>query len=413
MMRRDPVQTSELKPSLLVDERIQEPSSPHPDTAVAHKFVWSDDESSSEHSNGKKKERQLDRTTQLINRNTGLDEFAAGVVDFRTGGGSIQSTSSSEEGNDYSEKDPESEATEDDDVGLQHDVESNLQVLSQLFPEFSKQEPLKTDADVDDDAGNETTNKPTPTSGWGAMGQMLRFDPTNPQSANQFVLDDGEGEDDDSRDANRKQTSSALSSSSSSSAEEDEEVPMDKSIEPPDDNIYEQGKLEQVFKEVRESSHPLIAETTTGGGSGFSFGFDLTPATTVGANDAPASGAFSFSFSVPDANSRSERAETKDANQGDVGEDGMLGDAATGDHPPAASPRRRRRAFAFPTEEDLDKHVRHFYCLNDGARIMEDLEGWRNDPAVHERWMKERFTLTQDWKRKRKYALSKKQKRNR
>jgi hypothetical protein len=54
-----------------------------------------------------------------------------------------------------------------------------------------------------------------------------------------------------------------------------------------------------------------------------------------------------------------------------------------------------------------------YYKINDGERIIRDVDGWRNDPTVKDKWLKERLALTQDWKRKRKFALAKKEKRGR
>jgi hypothetical protein len=69
-------------------------------------------------------------------------------------------------------------------------------------------------------------------------------------------------------------------------------------------------------------------------------------------------------------------------------------------------------AFEFPNESMLNEMVRNFYKMNDGERIMNDVDEWRNDPSVKDKWLKERLALTQDWKRKKKFALSKQQKRN-
>jgi len=369
-----------------------------PEPIVDREYVWSDDDSSSDGRESSEKRPNIKVLPQVKQKNNDLGEFAPGVVDFDNG-----SVSTLCEDNNMSDDDERPVASTSHDVDLQRDVETNLHVLSQLFPEFSKEEPLQTDADVAKNAETAAANTPTTTSGWGATGQMLRFDPTNPQLSNQFVLEENNKD--------SMAVKSGSSSSSSSSVDEDEEIPMQASPQSPkadtevNANIYEQGKLEQVFKEMRESTDQVVPAASGAVGSGFSFGFDLGDAKTTNPKSA---GSFSFSFSVPETNEGATVGEMDQPE--DVDKNPSEADASS--EQPNQFQRRRRRAFEFPSEEELDERVRHFYYdLNDGARMIEDLDGWRNDPAVKERWLKERFTLTQDWKRKRKYALSKKQKR--
>lgn len=361
--------------------------------------VWTDDESSmSENGISQSKRKNKSRLLQKPYNDSG--EFGV-AIDAANGYESLEGE--------------EIVTIDDQEDGLRHDVESNLQVLSQIFPEFLKQQPVKTDADLVAYSQPKET-----TTGWGSKGQMLRFDPANPQSANQFVLQDENkvSTNDCKKSANAKSSPKQPSSSEADASSSDENDNSNSQLDVERSkiaDIYEQGKLEQVFREVRESAPLIVSTKTDNSGSAFSFGFDLTENEAGKTHAAQSPGSFSFSFAVHGKSSSFEKvAGTADV-QGRTNVDGdviMDSDATSQKDPTPAYSGRRRRAFQFPEEKDLDDYVhRFFYKLNDGERIIRDLQGWRNDPAVKERWMKERFTLTQDWKRKRKYALSKKQKR--
>ena len=356
------------------------------ETKPGREYIWSDDDESSSEVSAGRAERKRSRTLRELKlSDDGLNEFAPGVVDFDDAS-SIERASSADEPT----------ARNSDVDNLERDVENNLQVLSQLFPELSKEMPLQIESDA---AVKSKLDASNPGSrGWGSTGQMLRFDPTNPQSANQFMLDD------DDKDVGAKSVNQSSESDSSSSVTKGNEETAQKedsnqSNHAKKRNIYEQTKLEKVFKDVRESAGSMTRSGSEAVASGFAFGFNLGDAKPIETTQAPGS----FSFSLPEINASTtkeenhEQAKAKECDPFD---------------PRLESRRRQPRAFEFPSEEELDERVRHFYCdFNEGARIMNDLVGWRNDPSVKDRWMKERFALTQDWKRKRKYAMSKKQKR--
>ena len=77
----------------------------------------------------------------------------------------------------------------------------------------------------------------------------------------------------------------------------------------------------------------------------------------------------------------------------------------------SAHGRPRRRGLMLP-DSAVDHYYNKFFELNDGLAIQRDPDGFRNDEAVKADWHKERHALTQDWKRKRKFALSRLQKNN-
>ena len=59
----------------------------------------------------------------------------------------------------------------------------------------------------------------------------------------------------------------------------------------------------------------------------------------------------------------------------------------------------------------MDELEQFFLDMNEGKRILEDYEAMKADPESQNAWQEERKTLTLDWKRKQKFALSQKQKR--
>mmetsp|Transcript_91844 Transcript_91844/g.186983 ORF Transcript_91844/g.186983 Transcript_91844/m.186983 type:complete len:101 (-) Transcript_91844:221-523(-) len=71
---------------------------------------------------------------------------------------------------------------------------------------------------------------------------------------------------------------------------------------------------------------------------------------------------------------------------------------------------QRTKGLTIP-EEDLQNYVDNFFGCNNGVRILENPEGFMNDDRERSLWNQERQTLTQDWKRKRKYAVTRIQKR--
>lgn len=249
------------------------------------------------------------------------------------------------------------------DRDMDTDVQSNLNVLAQLFPDMVDRKPQKPKEEQEALA----------TSGWGATGEMIRFDPSQ-KSSEQFVVPHKEPDN-----------------------EPVAEEPTDTNEQDQGD-VYKQTELEEVFRKAREvDATPLLVkpsdkEVTP---EGFAFSFDLGRKE----GDPPTTGGFSFGFDVnPDAKPKSvPAAET------------LRGDSGDGDELAAEHPEQRRPRCYF-AEEELDALVEDFYSLNDGQRILEGLDGFRNDEKLAEQWKKDRRVLTLDWKRKRKYALSRRHK---
>jgi hypothetical protein len=174
--------------------------------------------------------------------------------------------------------------------------------------------------------------------------------------------------------------------------------------------VYEQGKLEQVFREARETDRtPIVVQTETEPGlsqeRGFAFSFALANLPKAEVTPDPDPG-FSFGFSVPNPSMAERGAGEKPTGSPHrllVEESALQRENSV---------KRRHRGLTFPPEV-IDEYVSRFYHMDDGARILQDPEGYRNDERVKEEWNKERKALTLDWKRKHKYAQSKKKNRMR
>jgi hypothetical protein len=181
----------------------------------------------------------------------------------------------------------------------------------------------------------------------------------------------------------------------------------------PDDlderEIYDQDKLEDVFKQARGDD---------AGTGGFSFGFlNQEPGEIIVNGDG------SFVPSSLGFDHVTRETQERDTFYGDTKAD-AIPTAATMTEETAATvttviegegrPRSKqsggRKSFS---QSDLDEYEKLFFGLNEGPEILEDLEGMRHNKENQERWQKERQVLTDDWKRKQKSAFSKKGKKAR
>ena len=189
-------------------------------------------------------------------------------------------------------------------------------------------------------------------------------------------------------------------------------------------NVYKQDKLEDVFREARVAAFtgaPVVVqdepEALTKPGA-FSFGFEIgndsvSKVETTKNKAASNSGGFSFSF-FPEEKEEKISAPTPATEKMDVDneneetypvkseEDGMQIDVVEKKEEEIL--RFRRRGMMFPTDV-LHRYQEDFYIVNDGLKILQDLERYHKDDEVKEHWHQERQTLTQDWRRKRKFAL--------
>ena len=286
------------------------------------------------------------------------------------------------------------------DMDLQQDVQSNLNVLGDLFPELAGKKAIE-EMDHERETANKTVNE---GSGWGSAGQMLRFDPTK-ANAVQFSKDKRA----ENTSASSESDTEVLNNSMVEVGDNDNDATSSPEIDTKEqtkeeraEDIYEQGKLEEVFRDARKAeSLPAIVKTTEDApNGGFSFGFQLTEKPAEGEK-----GAFSFSFQVPQKGATLHEAPDNKRILDNV--ETTADDAMHVDHDQKL---QGRIGLSF-SSEDIDHYVGVFYSLNEGKRIQEDLDGFRNDARVQESWESQRRILTQDWKRKRKYAQAQRKKR--
>ncbi|KAL7466752.1 hypothetical protein ACHAXS_007044 [Conticribra weissflogii] len=177
-------------------------------------------------------------------------------------------------------------------------------------------------------------------------------------------------------------------------------------------DIYEQDKLEEIFKRARDDN--------TNGSSNFASGeifnhqIPESRMNDVENGTDKISGSFSFGFGFANQDESEENPDQKiPEKKNEIEVNHRLASQLSGESMVNSFyPLKRRVGLTFP-EEDLDIYVERFFRLNEGPRILEDLEAMRNDPENQDLWQKERQTLTADWKRKQKQALSRKGKKNR
>ena len=140
-------------------------------------------------------------------------------------------------------------------------------------------------------------------------------------------------------------------------------------------------------------------------GESFAFGFDGAVGDDIVTPKKPVQqdGGFTFSFGVgpweqKEGSSVDVEGKTEDAE----------GNMKAGEVPAGI----QRRGLFFP-EDALDGYVNSFFAMNEGSRILEDPRGFLRDDSIKQRWKNERHALTLDWKRKKKYAQSRMQKKMR
>ena len=150
-------------------------------------------------------------------------------------------------------------------------------------------------------------------------------------------------------------------------------------------NVYEQDKLEGVFKRAKKAS-----ESNAGDSAPFSFGFGLSNV-------------------AKDDNDPNPPQEFPEKNNEDVEPKSIDAIQFSGTDPPKKQqPKRKRRTgITFP-ESELSVYEELFFSLNEGPKILKDLDAMKTDNDSQECWQKERLVLTADWKRKQKSASSRK-----
>ena len=359
-------------------------------------FQWSSDD---EVDNVQEK-RPLQRTRKGLSV---VDEFSA-AVDFD------RSSDDRSQSDNYDSGPEPFLAPRTPTLNLDEDVKSNLGVLSQLFPDMKV-----TLKEVDNTTGTAIIGA-FPL--FGSLG-MQRYDPTKESSQifevesdelkheNTFQEEGPQDMDDEAHEGNKGTASNSPKSDDDECIDKcDDNVTLEtnvgseKSLLAVGVDVYEEKKLEHIFRAAREEGgnfqisslfqSKVIENKASAEGAGtFSFGFDL--AKTV--EDIPKEDSVPFSSGL--------RTETT------INElEADLERECTSIMSIDPENRIRRRGFHFPAEA-LRTYVEKFFQMNEGLYIAENPEGFRQDEEIKQQWKEERYTLTLDWKRKKKYAQSK------
>ena len=271
-----------------------------------------------------------------------------------------------------------------------NDVQANLNILAQIFPDLEGKKPH---SDLGKNEGKTVKGSSDTRKGWTDMGQMVRFDPTQ-LSSEKFIVEpsiSGSATEDEEMEMKGRDDDSVEESVSS---EQDEKKLNTESVVEEGDaagKIYEQEMLEQVFKATRE---PEFVEAENR--------LSRAPIQQSG---------FSFSFQVQESEQTVAKTivQLPVTTKKEVSEPILAEPMEIEQEEPKQ--KRLRRGVAFP-DKDLDAYVNFFFSQGDGSRIMsQGVHAYREDPHVQASWASQRRILTQDWRRKHKYAVAQKRKR--
>ena len=400
---------------------------------TANQYAWSTDEDD-EDDNDQEDSEVGEKTPgkQFNQKWNPMDEFSMGNAIAETS--QTEGTREEEETGSYFNK-----KKDDDELGFDKEEESNLNILSKLFPDLAVG-PDKSQSIASRDSKPDMRKTPRSTAGWSVAGEMLRFDPAK-QSSQQFILKDDKNDDneddeevkDETREDNTMTEGKAAEnelvcgSEGDKQQEEEDNDDDDESTLQKDkhatttttaednDPVYRQGELEAVFREARQEEAAIVvlesaeaAKEETPGGFSFSFnvGNQVEPSIK---NDQPQATMRVWEDPELDGSALdlgSAESPVYDSLQEQPIGGKKQGVPRTEEEGKASSLVRKRRFDSAFSREELDRYARAFYEFGDGKRIMEDIEGYRKDPEVHKSWDEQRKALTLDWKRKRKAAVA-------
>jgi len=371
-------------------------------------------------------------------------EFSA-AIDFSDNSSDDDSENEDSEFNERIGVSAESQQSLDDDV------KANLGILSSLFPEMAETKPVSVNALSNIGGGHGGAHSETMQPGWetgpstsgsttsmsAGLGLMQRFDPTK-ESAKKYIIEkvkpaEGSGAAGETETLNGSQEdSSSKSESAESSSDESESATKAAELEGGDAKaaVYEQSKLEGIFRQARSSSSSETFKMSSmfdgkiqesgqpEKGKAFAFGFDVSTEAAGATRPTESGGAFTFGFDLgtQDLQDSGREGESESSAVAKISENGGTDRAAAETNDGGSeqtsgeiSTGIQRRGLFFP-EDTLDGYTSEFFRMNEGDRILQDPQGFLRDEGVKQQWKKERHALTLDWKRKRKYAQSRMQK---
>lgn len=410
-------------------------------------YHWSTDEESSESDEEIMKSSSLSRDHKVLTpvKLLGVHEFEAGLEDPSTFG--LNENTDRFGDHEISDRfdQGENENKESDLVG---DVSANLNILSSIFPDMAAARPVNPD--IEDNSNMENENRTSSShvkknDHNRANGIMPRFDPTA-KSSRKYIVKDEDTKQNEENDSADNTDDDAMDKDEFGKNDKEKMQNETKTKSPAESSIYEQNKLENVFRDARDTWEEEITPATmpststentkpdsSSGKNTFSFGFNVNDNDSGNVNNNQeisesnsAEKTFSFSFNVPDQderdvkqisviddNSTTEQKDTKNIQTGALSQstkDSTAEDDVSVDEKAADDVVTRHKGLTLP-DQDLQKYVDNFFGCNDGLRIMQNPQEFMNDDKERVAWNSERQTLTLDWKRKRKYAITRIQKR--
>jgi len=378
---------------------------------------------------------------------SGADEFVAGFEDTSS---TFRYNENTHELGDQENSDCFNQGKNDNkESDLVSDVATNLNILSSIFPDMANARPMNPDSEDSSNLDNEniTSSSYAKKSNSNLVhGIMPRYDPSA-KSSRKYVLEDEYS----------KQNEEVISTKYLSSEEKSDDDVMDEDElgkidnkktrsetikkSPPVSSIYEQDKLENVFRDARDAwgvedaliTMPSTTTTNTNpdkssGKNAFNFGFKLNDNVSGNLNNQkmiesdPVKETFSFSFNVTNQDQGDVKRITvindtqNDCKYMQAGalspstKDSKVGDDDSAGKNTVDDVATRHKGLTLP-DQDLQKYVNNFFGCNNGIRIMQNPQEFMNDDKERAAWNSERQTLTLDWKRKRKYAITRIQKR--
>ena len=422
------------------------------------KYNPHDDEYTSSNNNNDNEGQFLVRRKKIINeseytRVATIDEFMDGM-DFDIASNDFKGDvySNKEDGDVYNDDDDDDDNSRtDSDVSahicLDDDIRSNMNVLSQLFPDAQFNNRPLAPSTIDGDEYGVDKRKKHSSSVFGTGLIVQRYDPTKETEQTLEMKTDLEVKKNDHIKDDHHQENASLSNKrlDDECTADEQTTKMEESDEKScirdliDDNVddkksrvgtnivgkvvpakdvYEQDALEEIFEQARG-----------GQSDSFSFGslFQTEEKLEVGSNEQEIyeqdkleqvfkqskrggdDGGFSFGF-INEQISNMTLARDGNSVQFSSENTNEKVDIATIETSSAIQELKSIKSHGRKTFSkcELDEYEKYFFSLNEGSQIQSDLDGMKNNEENQERWQKERAVLTADWKRKQKSALSKK-----
>lgn len=376
-------------------------------------YEWSDSSSDEDDaSDAGQKDLSFDKNFKPFakHKHNAFDEFESALID---------------QPENFDDMDVSDKIHEEDIDSLENDVISNLKLLTQLYPDIKvrsqKESKCLTDSSPD--------HKVKP--GWKSSCLIQRYDPNaltendNNEDIVDLKTDDVDtsipSSESDSNMMEKDLLKNVESDKDSNADEIDEELPESKDhldhenddiqlneMEVGKNYIYEQKKLENIFQQERSGQ----GTTNFNFSSMFQLGAEEKDSKMQSSTAAKVENDSGFKFSFGTLDKAEEDVPNEDVHHNDaaaaeINEDLHEAGISSSKCPTTPTELTERCKFFYSTG-DLARFQEKFLKLHGGVELVLSLQqNSKKRDAEKEQWQEERKTLTLDWKRKQKYALSK------